>query len=106
MGRLSKNDRQYAVGNPNKMRKRMCPVCHGIPCDGPECKTPQAKRDANLVARHGGLDGGKDKKKTTPKVSKAQYVKNLKKAKPGISDADIKKSLKAAGYPVSFWGKY
>lgn len=105
MKRLSKNDKQYAV-TPKQMLRRMCPRCGGIPCDGPQCNTVQARRDDRIVANHGGLasTSKKSKKKTTPKVSKAKYIKGLK-AK-GISDRDIKKSLKSAGYPTSWLGKY
>lgn len=105
-GRLSKNDRQYAVRTPKQMRRRMCPRCGGIPCDGPQCKTVEAKRDDRLIASHGGLGSAssKSKKKTTPKMSKAKYIKTLKNK--GLSDKDIKKSLKAAGYPTSWFGKY
>lgn len=104
-GRLSKNDRQYAVRTRKQMLNRMCPRCGGIPCVGPQCKTVEAKRDDRLVANHGGwFTSDKSKKKTTPRMSKAKYIKVLKRK--GLSDKQIKKSLKSAGYPTSWFGKY
>lgn len=103
MGRLSKNDRKYAV-SPRKARKLACPRCHCYPCGKVGACEPNAVRRNNNAAaynnaaaerqyqeEHGGGGWG-----NMPKQPKKKTAPAKKKALTGREKRTIRQDAEAA----------